>query len=247
MITRLRLPALVLLGLAIVASPLWGPPVLRRIDWFQVERVEISGTRLLAPHQVLAWSAVRRGQNVWDDLGSVESALRAKPAIAEVHVTRKLPATLRIRIAEKQPVAYIEGTTLEPATATGEILPLDPTRAPIDLPILVGSWESQPAGMRVAILGETGRLARLDPSLIAEVSEIRSADSTATVLFLSHRLGEIVMPVGAGSSRLAQLRAVLGDLETRLPPADSIDRAARIDLRFGEQIIVRLPSSVSAI
>jgi hypothetical protein len=43
------------------------------------------------------------------------------------------------------------------------------------------------------------------------------------------------------------LRAVLSDLAGRLPPADSVAVPARIDLRYGEQIIVRLPSSVSVL
>ena len=87
----------------------------------------------------------------------------------------------------------------------------------------------------------------LDPALVADVSEIEATDSTAHLFVLSHRLGDIVLPAGVDSDRLAQLRAVLADLEGRLPPADSVTLPARIDLRFGEQVIVRIPSPVSAL
>jgi cell division protein FtsQ len=247
MMKKLRLVFLGLLAAVVLSSPLWGPRVLSRVAWFDVERVEISGTRLLAPHQILAASGIRRGQSVWADASTWERALRANPSIADARVTRKLPRTLRVRVREKLPVAYVEGATLEPVTAAGEILPLDPTRAPVDLPILSGAWESKPALTRAALLGETARLSRLDPALVADVSEIRATDSTSRVLLLSHRLGEIAIPAGAASERLAQLRAVLSDLAGRLPPADSVTVPARIDLRYGEQIIVRLPSSVSVL
>lgn len=247
MIAKLRLSLLAVLGAAVLVSPLWGPRVLRRISWFEVQHVEISGTRLLAPHQVLAASGIRRGQNVWDDAGIWERALRANPAIADARVTRKLPGTLRVRVEEKRPVAYVEGATLEPVTASGELLPLDPTRSPVDLPILSGSWARLSPGMRAALLGETARLSQLDPALLADVSEIQPADSVPHILVLSHRLGDIVLPVGAGSDRLAQLHAVLTDLEGRLPPADSSATSARIDLRYGEQVIVRLPSPPSVL
>ena len=247
MIAKLRLALLVALGAAALASPLWGPRLLRRVAWFQVQRVEISGTRLLAPHQVLAASGIRRGQNIWDDATVWERALRANPAIAEARVSRKLPATLRIRVEEKRPVAYVEETTLQPVTASGERLPLDPTHAPVDLPILRGPWDRLPAALRAELLGETARLSHLDPALLADVSEIRAADSTAHTLLLTHRLADIVLPVGAGSERLAELHAVLTDLESRLPAADSGAVPARVDLRYGEQVVVRLPSSVSVL
>jgi cell division protein FtsQ len=247
MMAKLRLALFALLGAAAVASPLWGPRVLRQLPWFTVERVEISGTRLLAPHEVLASSGIHRGLNIWDDAGVWERALLANPAIAEARITRKLPATLRIRVEEKRPIAYVEGSTLEPITAAGAILPLDPTRARVDLPILRGSWDELSPALRSALLGETERLSRLDPGLVADVSEIQATDSAAHLFVLSHRLGDIVLPAEVDSDRLAQLRAVLADLEGRLPPADSVTPPAKIDLRFGEQVVVRIPSPVSAL
>src|SRR5688572_1377202 len=105
---KLRLAGLGALGLVVAASPFWGPRVLREIDWFRVRRVEISGTRLLAPHQVLAAAKLPAGENVWGDLGRLESAIGAHPAISAVTVSRDLPGTLRIRVQEKRPVAYVE-------------------------------------------------------------------------------------------------------------------------------------------
>lgn len=245
MLSRIRWPIWGLLGLVALSAPLWGPLLLREVPWFRVRHVEVSGTRLLAPHAVLAASGIDRAQNVWDDDAGWESRLRAHPAIAAAEVTRRLPGTLRVRIEEKRPVAYVEAGTLEPATAAGEILPLDPTRAPVDLPIIRAAWANDQAAVR-RILAEMGRLTELDPGLIADVSEVRPAKEGKGVLILSHPVAEIVIPPGSTAERLAQLRAVLADVERRLGGAarDSTAAPARVDLRYRDQIVVRLPSSV---
>lgn len=228
-----------------LASPFWGPHLLRRIGWFEVRRVEVSGTRLLAPHVVLAASGIQQGSNVWDDPAAWESALRAHPAVAEARVTRRLPGTLRVRVREKRPVAFVEHGALRPATASGELLPIDPARAAVDLPIVRGAWtDSVEQRALRGLLGEMGRLTELDPGLLSEVSEVRAEGEGSQVLVLSHRLAEIVLPAGLDSGRLAQLRAVLGDLQRRFPHVGENGPAARVDLRFRDQIVVRLLSSV---
>jgi cell division septal protein FtsQ len=245
---KLRLGVLAVVGLAAAASPFWGPSVLRELSWFRVERVEISGTRLLAPHQVLEAARIPAGENVWDDLGRLESAIRAHPAIATVSVSRDLPRTLRIRVEEKRPIAYVEMAALAPITAAGELLPVDPSRARMDLPVIRGTWSKVSPALRRGLLAETERISRADPALLAQVSEIRGQNDRLQVLVLSHPLAEILLPVGADPTRLAQLRAVLADLERRMPNTDAAGQAtapARVDLRFQEQIVVRLPSSVA--
>lgn len=229
-------------ALLLFTSPLWGLQILREMDCFRVQRVEVSGSALLAAHDVLAVSGIGSAQNVWDDATRWERSLRAHPGIIDVSVTRRLPGTLRIRIQEQRPVAYVAAPVLRPATAAGEIFPLDPARTPVDLPIVLAEWpDSSGRGAR-AILSELGRLAELDPGLLAEVSEVRAGD-TPGALVLTHRLGELVLPGGLTPARLTELRAVLSDLERRL--GELPDRQPpRVDARFEDQIVVRLSSSV---
>lgn len=245
MLSQNRLILAAACAVAALAAPWWGPGVLRQIGWFDVRRVEVSGTRLLAPHVVFAAAGIRTGQSVWDDPRAWESALRAHPAIAEARVTRDLPRTLRVRVEEKRAVAFVEAGTLQPATASGEMLPIDPARSAVDLPIVRGSWlDAARREHTLRLLGEMGRLTELDPGLVSEVSEVRAGGKGAEVLILSHRLAEIVVPIGVGSDRLAQLRAVLGDIERRFASSESSRPVVRVDLRFRDQIVVRLLSSV---
>ena len=243
---RLRLAAIAVVLVVVLLSPVWAPGQLGRIAWFDVSSVEVSGSRLLSPDQVLAASGISLGRSVWDDLDPVERAILNHPVIAEVALSRALPSGIRIRVREKQPVAFVEVGVLSPITAAGELLPVDPARAAMDLPVIRADWRRVTPEMRRTVLQEADRLSRLDPQLISEVSEIRTQQGGGPVLTLSHRLAEIVLPIGADSNRLARLRAVLVDLEGRLSVPDPLQPlpAARVDLRFDEQIVVSLPSSV---
>lgn len=246
-----RLFAGVLLPLCL-ATPLWGPPVLRNLDVFRVERVEVSGTHLLAPHEVLASSGIQLGQSVWEDPDAWEEALGAHPAVQDASIERALPNTLRVRITERRPVALVEAGTLRPATADGEVLPVDPSRAPVDLPLLrvaglaADDGRVEDADARL-LLSEMGHLAQLDPSLLARVSEVRRTPAGDLLLLLSQPAAALLLPPAADSERLRQLRAVLDDLERRNPADAAEGRSAarvRIDLRFADQVVLRLSSAL---
>jgi cell division protein FtsQ len=228
-----------------VSAPFWGPPLLRHAPGFDTRRVEVSGTRLLAPHEVLAASGVRIGDNVWTDPAAWESALRRHPVVADAEVTRRLPGTLRIRVTEKRPAALVQAGTLRPVTAAGELLPVDPSRVPLDLPLLRSPARPDargrlPAAAR-ALASEAGRLGELDPALMARVSEVRPEAGGALKLVLSAPAADVVLPHGAGETRLVHLRAALADLERRAP-ADSTRARTRVDARWEDQIVVRLPA-----
>jgi cell division protein FtsQ len=246
---RRRIAAAALLTLAsggAAAFPIWGPGVLREVPWFAAVRVEVAGTRLLAPHDVVALSGVRIGDNVWTAPEAWEAALREHPVLEAAEVERKLPGTLRIRVREKRPVALVRAGTLRPATAAGEVLPVDPARAPMDLPVLAGALAdtatqvTDPA--QLALLAEAGRLAALDPALLARVSELRVEGGDMRLVLAAPR-ADIVLPAGADDERLTQVRAVLRDVEPRM--ADRGGRA-EVDARFADQVVVRLPARRAA-
>jgi cell division protein FtsQ len=242
---RLRLAALGLVAAAAASSPLWGPPALRRVALFDADRVEVVGTRLLAPHEVVAASGIRIGASVWTDPAAWEAALRRHPVIAAAAVERRMPATLRIRITEKRPAAFVAAGTLRPATALGELLPVDPARVPVDLPIAgtapdTASRVRDPATLR--LLAEAGRLAEADPALMARVSELRMDRGGAIRLVLVNPRTEVLLPPRASAPRLLQLRAALADVGRRIPAGGG----ATVDARFADQVVVRLPKPAPA-
>lgn len=241
----LRLAALGLAAAAAASSPYWAPPALRRVPLFDADRVEVAGTRMLAPHEVVAASGIQIGATVWTDPAAWEAALRRHPVVASAEVERRLPATLRIRITEKRPAAFVQAGTLRPATAEGEILPVDPARVAVDLPI-AGSAPDTAHRVRdravLRLLAEAGRLGDADPMLMARVSELRAGPDGALRVLLTHPSAEVLLPAGAAEPRLTQLRAALDDVGRRIPRGGR----AVVDARFADQVVVRLPRPAPA-
>lgn len=241
-----RRARLVLIGLVAAAagsSPFWAPPAFQRVPLFDADRVEVAGSRLLAPHEVVAASGIRIGASVWTDPTAWEAALKRHPVIADAKVERRFPSTLRIRITEKRPAAFVAAGTLRPATAEGEILPVDPARVPVDLP-LAGAAADTATRVRdratLRLLAEAGRLADADPVLMARVSELRAGADGSTRLVLAHPRAEVLLPAGAAAPRLTQLRAALADVARRVPEGGR----AQVDARFADMVVVRLPKPV---
>jgi cell division septal protein FtsQ len=96
--SRWRAAVAVLVVLVLLASPLWGPPVLRRLEFFRVRRVEILGARYTAPSELLDRLRVDTTRSVWDPLDPLAARLRTHAQIESVTVTRRLPGTLVVRV-----------------------------------------------------------------------------------------------------------------------------------------------------
>jgi cell division protein FtsQ len=238
---------LALAAIAVVGGGayLGGPSALRHVGFFDADRVEVAGTRLLAPHEVLAASGIRMGASVWTDPAAWEAALRRHPVIADAKVSRRFPATLRIRVTEKRPAALVQAGVLRPVTAEGEVLPVDPSRTTVDLPLLRARMKAgdatriEDAATR-ASLAEAGRLAELDPALMARVSEVRPGAKGETRLVLTAPRAEVIVPAAAGEPCLARVRAALADVARR-EAADTTGRTrALLDARYDDQVVVRI-------
>lgn len=238
-----RLLLLALLAAA-ASLPFWGPRAGRRIAWFAAERVEVTGARLLAPHEVLRASGVSVGLNVWTDPAPYVAALRRNPAVADAEITRVLPRTVRIRVTEKAPAALVQAGTLHPATADGEVLGVDPARAPVDLPLFTAPVRLDRRGRVMdvetrAALAEAGRLGELEPGLMASVSEVRPAGRDGLRLILSAPAADVLVRDGISSDAVVRLRAALDDVARRAA-ADTVPRGRmEIDARFDDQVVVR--------
>jgi cell division protein FtsQ len=87
--------AVVLLGIGVVRSPLL---------W--VEDVRIVGVTAAQQQAVADLVGIHEGHNVMDvDLAAVGASVEGLPWVASASVTRRLPSTVEVRVAVRQPVA----------------------------------------------------------------------------------------------------------------------------------------------
>jgi cell division protein FtsQ len=221
--------ALLVVGILVLAtSPLWGLRVLRQLAFFRVRRVEILGARYTPPAELLDRLRVDTTRSVWDPLEPLAARIRSHAQIESVTVTRKLPGTLVVEVTERHPVALINGPGgLRAVDERGRRLPLDPSRTPIDAPIVTA------APRDTTVYHLLGEMQREAPTMYARLSSIRASGTDELVLQFSN------LPVRAMTNvTLARLGDIV-PVERDLLRRDL--RASELDLRYRDQVIARLP------
>ncbi len=222
---RLAKPAAIAAGVFVVLlSPLWGPKILRHMDFFRVRHVEVVGARYLDPADILARLKVDTSGSVWDDTDEMLSRVAAHPLVSNASIDRKLPGTFVVTIVEHAPVALV--ATEDGFKAYDEravVLPIDPTRSEVDVPILFA-----PDSVMLRLLGAVRTKA---PGLYGRMSEIRR-DQAGEITFVldSHpvrTLSDVTL------QRLTDLELVESDLARRRV------RVTELDLRYRDQVIAR--------
>lgn len=236
---------LAIVTVATAASSLaWGPALLRRLPWSQVRRVEVVGTLYVAPDAVLETARVRPDQSVFDDFREAEARVARNPLIGAARISPRGLHTVRIQVQELVPVALVGVPELRPVMGDGTILPIDPTRARVDLPILVAPVRVRDGrrieGEALRVLRSFARVHEHDPELAAVVSEVRRAPGRGIALDLleSQVATEVWLPPDPDATVLRRVRATLADLSRRRWSA------RRLEARYAGQVVVQLnPSS----
>ena len=221
-------------GVALAAA--WLPDALAELEVFRASEYRVAGARLLDDEEVLAAAAISPFASVFDDLTEIERRLERHPLIRRARLTTEIPKTLVVTIEERAPVGFVAGPVLQPVDRDGRVLPLDPVRHPFDLPVLFragGSGALSPSQLRVLAM-EVDRLGEDDPTFLAAVSEIALDDRGDATAVVSGDLRFRFRPP-LSHRRLHEGLTVLEDAVLRQPDR----RAAVLDLRFEDQIVVR--------
>lgn len=230
-----------MLAAVILCLAIWGPALLRVVPFFRVTEVSVSGARLMAPDAAYAALRIDDRRSVWDDFEPELVRLRANPAIRDARVSRRLPGRLTLVVVEERPVALIrQAGVLLPVTTAGQVVPVRSSRLAPDLPIA-----HLPDDDPDALLQAIGRLDRLDPGLLSQVSEISRPAPDELRLTLTSAATAVILPVPFAETDLSRARAVLADMGTARGRRTSATTGPKeIDLRFGDQAVVRSPFPV---
>ena len=222
---RRMIRRLLVLLVPVVLLVLLSPIVLRRLDYFRIRRVEVVGARYIPPGTLLDLLAVDSTKTIWEKLRPLEERVAKHPQVRSVTLSRRIPGTLVLRVVENMPVALISSAKgLQAVDRDGHALPIDPSKTPVDLPIV-----SKPdSGVLRMLDGVRGA----DPELFARVSEVRWDDRGGLRVILPG----LIVRAGADctASRFAEIVPVEKDLARRG------HRATELDLRYRDQIVARI-------
>ena len=226
--SRWQLTTGVLLVAVAMAIPFWGPRLLSHLDFFRVRKVEVLGLRFTPPAEVLSRLAVDTTHSVWEPLDPLAARAATHPQIERATVRRRLPGTLVVEVVERRPVALVPvGPALRAVDERGVALPLDPSRTPVDAPVVTAPLRA------TSVYHLLGAMQREAPALYARVSSVRVVAGDELLLQLPN------LPVRTMTSvtlaRLGDIEPVERDLAKRQL------RAAELDLRYRDQVIARLP------
>jgi cell division septal protein FtsQ len=246
---RLRKPGWKILGalfvVALIMTAAWGVRAgARQMAFFRVRTVEIRGARYLQPGEIVARLDVDTLTSLWDDMEPLRQRVRRHPQVDDVRIERKMPGTLVVIVQENLPVALIQTPSgLVPFDSLGRQLPIDPSRANLDLPIV--------ATADPVLLKLVGAIRAGEPRVFARIEEARRTGREEILLMLAPRVEatavapgvtatpqrkslRVRVPLGLSVERLADIFPVESDLARRQA------RVEEIDLRYRDQVIARL-------
>jgi cell division protein FtsQ len=215
----------IIVAAALVTAPRWGRAAMHRMTYFHVRKLEIRGVRYLQPDDVVARLRVDTVRSIVDDVTPLEARLRSHPQVADVNITRRFPGTLIVTIKENMPVALVpRGDGLQPYDSAGRALPIDPSRANLDLPVL-----TVPDRDALRLVGE---LRAADPRMFGLISEI--APEGHDLVFTLNSSLRVRASAGVAPQRFRDIFPVESDLARRN------ERAAELDIRYRDQVVARL-------
>jgi cell division protein FtsQ len=204
----------------------------------QLDAIAVRGQQRLSPAEVAAATGLARGAALSQvDATAVERALQTHAWIASAHAVRGPGGRLLVEVEERTPLAELRvGERRYAIDAEGVAFAEFPFDEQTALPRLVASGNAglhEPDALRV----EAARLPeRMQQLGLAQPDEVRVAapgDPEGVSLRLPGLAGVVVLGRESFDARLRDLARLLES------EPEATARAARIDLRFADQAVLR--------
>jgi cell division protein FtsQ len=231
------------LGLGLLAIALVVAANLWRSD-LKVKRVTIEGNRIVETAELIQLIKVPKNTQLQEiDLMAVRRDIMSHHFIKDAVVERDLPATLKVTVKERVPLAIINSTEILFLDEDGVVLPHSISKQLFDLPVLTG----MPDGLALApgaTLKDTDIQEALkilactklvNKELYHLISEVRLRNGGDIVLYASEWGVPIIFGQGDIPSKLVRLEAFWNDV-VRERGSDNLQY---VDLRFDDQVVVR--------
>jgi cell division protein FtsQ len=211
--------------------------VVREHPYFRVERIEIQGAgALVSESELRQWLGVQEGDSLWRSTPeAIEARLESHAMLRSATARRVFPGTLRIRVEERRPVAVAVLDGLYYLDSDGNSFgPLGEDHGR-DFPVFTGIAGGVDGHRRWALrralqLIESNGAGEIDLAS----SELHLDPDDGLILFPAHPRVPIYLGWQAWELRLERAGRVLRSW------GESAGKLAQVDLRFRDQVVVRL-------
>ncbi len=228
----------VVVGAIVIVAAVWIYRHTQSNARFAVKQIEVVGAVHSSKADLHRITSQYAGLNLFQiDIARVQSDLSSMPWVNRIDIEKKLPDTLRIRVAERQPtaLALIDGELHYVDEEGIAFALLTPAVGDPDLP-LISNAAREDLPRCVSLLRD---LRTRDRAVYSRISEIKPIAPHGFALF-DRELGAFVYATGDGLSE--KWRSLYGVVR-----AEGIERASieYADLRFADRIVIK-PSGLGA-
>jgi cell division protein FtsQ len=210
----------------------------------KVKRVTIEGNRIVEAAEITQLIKVPKNTQLQDvDLMTVRRDILSHPFIKDAVVERDLPATLKVTVKERVPLAIINSSEILYLDADGVVLPHSVSKQLFDLPVLTGMPDgisltpgtkiNHPDIREALQILETSKLVNKD--LYHVISEVRLRNGGDIVLYAA----EWGVPIIFGHGEIANKLVRLESFWNTAVRERGTDNLQYVDLRFDDQVVVR--------
>ncbi len=204
---------------------------------FDLRGIQVEGNQKVSYSEILMLCPIKLGQNLFSlNTDGIKRGILSEPRIQKVHVKRKFPCGIIIKLEEKKPCLLINLGNMYGLTRQGEIIPLDED---MNLPVVNGieperiSPYHRPKSEKVnSALYLYDLLARDDARISKFISEINIEDKNNIILYLMPQGAKVFLGWGDFPDKFGRLSLILRQ-------ENEFEKLQYIDLRFKGQAIVR--------
>ncbi len=233
----------VLVGLAgLVAVGMWTAAA-----WAEdltVNRIRVEGNERLAEDEIVEALGLQPGSSILSlDLTSLKRQLMSSPWVKDVQLTRVFPATLTLRLVERDPIGVAVTERLYLIDEKGSFLDeMGPRYSGLTLPLVRGIADEdgrvlvdrqELAGRVLVALAEEERLE-------SAISEVDISEGAGSILIRLRRPPlTILASEGDLVGRLTEILPLTEAILHRFPSLEVVD------VRFRDRVYLRLPAESS--
>ncbi len=210
----------------------------------RVERVFVTGSRIVSATDIVAASKIATGMSMYDlDLRTVEKNILAQLYVKSAIVVRELPDALHIYVLEREPLTALSIDRLIYIDDESVALPQHPASAVFDVPLITGvSLTEQIVPGKTLMRIESLRAVALlkyirdnDQDLFHLISEV-NADAEGNFVLYSLEAG---VPIKLGKEVNVEKLAMLKTFWQEFVMPRGAEQLRLVDLRFEDQVIAR--------